>query len=69
MIQTKKIEQGYGNISVVSHKTNMNHITKLVEGYEDTMKKTGLQDYINIMQINISNLKLEMYEALDYLVK
>ena len=63
------IEQGYQNISVVSYKTNMNHIIKRVEGYENTMIKAGLKDHINLMQINISNQKLEMYEALDYLVR
>lgn len=63
------IAQGYKNISVVSYKTKMNHIIKRVEGYENTMKKAGLENNINISRINISNPKLEMYDALNFLVR
>lgn len=63
------ISQGYRNISVVSYETKMNHILKRIEGYEKTMKKAGLENNINISRINISNPKLEMFDALDFLIQ
>lgn len=63
------IEQGYKNISVVSYKTEMNHIVDRVSGYEETMKKAGLTENINIRRIDLSNPRLEMHDAFNSLIK
>jgi LacI family transcriptional regulator len=63
------IDQGYEKISIVSYKTQMNHIVDRIAGYEDTMVKAGLRKNINIKKINLSNPKLEMRNAMEYLVK
>lgn len=61
------IEQGYKNISLIAYETKMNHILDRIKGYKDTMVSGGLGGKINIKQVNISNPKLEIYEALSVL--
>ncbi len=63
------IDRGYKKIAVVSYLTDMNHMSDRVAGYENTMIKSGKEKNINIKRINISNQRMEMYGALDYLLK
>lgn len=62
------IDQGYRSISLVAYKTEMNHILDRIKGYEDTMKKAGLEKNIHIKKVNLQNTKLEIYNALDILI-
>ena len=62
------INQGYNNISTIAYKTDMIHIRDRVAGYEDTMKKAGFEENINVKRVNILNPKIEIFRALDYFI-
>lgn len=62
------IEQGYTNISLIAYNTEMNHILDRIKGYNDTMNNKGLGENIKIKQVNLSNPKSEIYDALDVLI-
>lgn len=63
------IEQGHRSIALIGYNTEMNHIIDRIRGYEDTMRNAGLEGYINIMKVDLSNSKLEIKNALDTLIK
>jgi len=69
LITAHLIENGYSRISVISYETEMNHIIERVAGYEETMRRAGLADHINVSRINLSNPHSEMYYTLNRLLK
>lgn len=62
------IEQGYKNIALIAYKTEMNHITDRIKGYEDTMRNAGLEKFISVKKVDLSNSKKEIKSALDTLI-
>ncbi|NDP20414.1 MAG: LacI family transcriptional regulator [Paludibacter sp.] len=62
------IDQGYENIALIGYKTEMNHILDRISGYETTMQAAGLERFIQVEKVNLSNTQVEMNNVLDTLV-
>lgn len=62
------IEQGHKNIALIAYNTEMNHVIERIRGYEDTMKKAGLESYINVEKVDLSNSKEEIKAVLGTLI-
>ncbi len=62
------IEQGHENIALIAYDTEMNHVIDRIRGYEETMKKAGLEKFINIKKVDLSNSKQEIKAALGTLI-
>lgn len=63
------ISQGFKNIALVGYETSMNHILDRIKGYEETMKKAGLSEYIEMQKIDLGRTREKMGSALEYLIK
>ncbi len=62
------IEQGYKNIALISYKSGLSNIKDRVLGYQETMTKSLLKEYVNVRSVNINNPLPEVEKALDYLI-
>lgn len=61
--------QGHKNISLIAYNTEMSHILDRISGYEDSMKKAGLSEFIHVRKVDILNPKPEIKQALCDLVQ
>jgi LacI family transcriptional regulator len=63
------LEQGCENIALIAYDTGMYHILDRISGYEDTMKKAGLAQNINIEKVDIVSPKQGIKTALEHLIR
>ena len=63
------IDQGYRNISLLAYKSEMSNVIERISGYEDSMKKAGLSEFVYTKRVNKFNPKFEAYNALDDIIK
>lgn len=62
------IDEGYNKIALVAYKSEMNNVKDRISGYEDTMIKAGLSDFINVKRVGFINPKQEVNKAVESLI-
>lgn len=63
------IEQGFKRIALICYNTEMNHITERIKGYKDSMLNAGLERFIDVVKVDLSNSKQEIKNALITLIE
>lgn len=62
------IDEGYRKIALIAYKSEMSNVTDRILGYESTMSKAGLDDFINVKRVGFINPKQEINKAVESLI-